>query len=201
MTPRVIATAHWRRLDADGEDMCSLLAEGTGWRLSGLATFDDGGRPARLAYDVHAGSGWITSAATINGELAGQQVALAILRDARGRWTLNGVACPSLDGLFDIDLFFTPATNTLPIRRHHQSCGPETAIRADLTPGQPFATTAVWLTPALTLAPLPQVYVCDTALTCRYTSPSSGFSARLTLHHSGLVTDYPPFWRGEVRDA
>lgn len=185
---RPVATAHWRRLDQPGTDDCALFADAAGWRLAGEARFGDGAEPSRLSYAVACGTDWRTLGASVTGHHAGQPVTLRI-EQSGGLWYVNGAAQPQVAGLADIDLFFTPATNILPIRR--------------LThlPGRMREITVAWLTPEFALAPLRQGYLQVDGGTFDYASPDHDFRARLSVHPSGLVTDYPGLWTGTVRDG
>ena len=85
----------------------------------------------------------------------------------------------------DIDLGFTPATNTLPIRR----------MMAQRQDGADLA--AVWLDAGdWSLKLLPQTYA-KAADGWRYASPSHDFEADLAVDGDGFVTDYPGLWTRE----
>ena len=183
-----VATADWRRLDQPGGDSCTLFAEAGGWRIRGSAAFGDGDAAARLDYEIACDPGWRTRAASVDGTCGGQPVSLR-LKQSGGRWVMNGAPQPQVSGLTDIDLFFTPATNLLPIRR----LAPE--------PGRVQEVTAAWLGPGFVLAPLRQVYAAVADGVLGYAAPESGFQARLAVHPSGFVIDYPGLWSGAVRDG
>jgi uncharacterized protein len=57
-----------------------------------------------------------------------QEISLAT--DGMGHWTLNEGPAPSLDGCHDVDLGWTPATNTIPIRRLDLPVGEHATIAA-----------------------------------------------------------------------
>ena len=83
----------------------------------------------------------------------------------------------------DIDLGFTPATNTVAVRR---SC---------LAPGASVENTAAWFDESdWTLKPLRQTYHRVTEDRYEYESPANGFKATLLLDGAGLVRDYPSLW-------
>jgi hypothetical protein len=81
------------------------------------------------------------------------------------------------------DLAFTPATNTLPIRR------------LGLAVGDSRDVTAAWVRyPELDLVPLPQSYTRLAATGYRYQSRDGAFTAELETDELGLVVRYPPGW-------
>jgi hypothetical protein len=57
-----------------------------------------------------------------------QEIGLA--SDGSGLWTVNGEPASRLDGCRDIDLGWTPATNTIPIRRLGLQVGEKATIAA-----------------------------------------------------------------------
>jgi hypothetical protein len=90
----------------------------------------------------------------------------------------------AVQGLIDIDLGVTPATNTLPIRR--------------LAPavGRAVDVTALWVRfPELTIEPLPQRYTRTTQDRYRYESAGGAFVAELEVDDLGLVVTYEGGWQ------
>lgn len=178
-----IAMAHWRRLDQDGTDRCTLSRVDHGWILTGQAVWRDKGEVS-LSYVVRCDANWRTSSADVAGIFAGQPVALRLARTSHG-WTLNETLQPGTEICTDVDLSFTPATNLLPLRR--------------LTFGdvKPLSVNAAWLVPELDqIKRLDQTY---TRLDDRkFTYASANATARLETHPSGFVTQYPGLWDGWV---
>ncbi|HWB43000.1 MAG TPA: putative glycolipid-binding domain-containing protein, partial [Gemmatimonadales bacterium] len=83
-------------------------------------------------------------------------------------------------------LAFTPATNTLPIRR------------LALNPGERAEVRSAWLRfPELTLEPLVQTYTRTGEATYRYEYPAGDFVAELEVGPAGLLLRYPPLWEVE----
>jgi hypothetical protein len=101
-------------------------------------------------------------------------------------WILNQERQAGLANCQDIDLSFTPATNTLPVRR------------LSLSMGESCAISAAWLRfPSLTLARLDQTYTNRGHGTYSYRSLAGKFKRRLRFRPSGLVSSYPTLWRTE----
>lgn len=170
----------WRRLDLPGHDTCRLWQDGDAQGLDGVAVWRDPSGPAHLAYHVAVGADWVTRSVRLQGRVGGCDLTLSIHRNPAGEWRLNGESLPEMHGLQDIDLGFTPATNTLPIRR----------LRA--TGQQAAQIAAVWLDPSdWGLKRLPQDYR-RTERGWHYAAP--GFAAALAVDGDGFVTDYPNLW-------
>lgn len=179
MTARAIL---WRRLDAQGCDGLELRRGRSGTRLEGTALFSWKGRPCRLEYAVVTDAAGRTRRGTVKGRVGGRPVSLRITADSRGRWRLNGRAVPSVAGCADLDLNFTPATNSLPL------------LRLGLRRGQEAAVRSAWLRfPDFVLRPLDQRY--RRTGPGRYRYESAGFRATLEVAASGLVLRYGSQWR------
>lgn len=190
--PALIRRIAWRAIhEHGGVEVASLEEVPGGWRLRGEAATTRDGRPVRIAWTVETDAGWHTRSAKarVSGAMDRR---FEIESDGRGRWTLDGADFPEADGCVDVDLGWTPATNTLPIRRF------------GLVPGEGGRTRVVWIVyPDLDVVVADQHYECLSESTYRYAS--GDFSAVLTVDEAGLVTDYEGIWRavppGSVRLA
>jgi uncharacterized protein len=175
----------WMRLDVSGSDSCELSREGSGWKLVGNAEFEDSRGAARLAYAVSADSAWRTVRGAVRGMVGRNAVVLSIERGASGAWSLNGRTVPALQGLVDLDLGFTPATNLFPLRR------------LALRPGEAADAEAALLDEATwTLRRLRQRYERRDETGWWYESPDAGYAALLQVNADGFVVEYPGLWRG-----
>jgi hypothetical protein len=175
----------WRRLDRPGHEAARLARRGSDWLLSGTAVFADDGRACSLEYLVVCDSDGRTRSGLVRGWLGDEPIAVEITIEA-GRWSLNGVACPAVDGCIDIDLSFSPSTNLLPIRR------------LDLAVGAAASVRAAWLRfPGFVLEPLDQVYRRTGTETYRYESAGGTFVRDLRVNAAGFVIDYPDLWQTE----
>ncbi|UVE57117.1 putative glycolipid-binding domain-containing protein [Burkholderia sp. EMB26] len=162
-------------------EWCRLDESKTGIALSGAVTGALDGTPFRIDYAIACGADWLTRSARVTrwtGTAPPRQWDIAC--DA-GQWTIDGVEAPMLAGATDIDLGFSPSTNTLPIRRLALAVGESAEIRTawlrfpgfDIVRGeQRYARTA------------PHVY--------RYESGT--YAADIGTDDAGLVTDYDE-WR------
>jgi hypothetical protein len=169
----------WRRLDQPGHDACRVVdrsVEGTA-----VTAFD--GRPCSLVYRVECDEQWRTRSARVTGWIGSETVDVTITVDEHGRWRLNEVEQPALDGCLDVDLSFTPATNTLPIRRLGLRVGREARV------------DAAWLRfPELVMERLDQVYHRAAEHTWRYSSQGGSFTATIEVDAEGVVQRYEGLW-------
>jgi hypothetical protein len=177
------AALAWKRLDCAGLERFELLRDPSGWTLRGTLLLVHGGAPFEARYGVSCDEGWKTRAVAVH--LYGPQGDRSLRLAAQdGRWYDDeGVERESLRGCLDVDLGWSPSTNTLPIRR------------LDLAVGQPQAVTAAWVRfPELTLEPLPQEYRRLAERRYRYESAGGRFVAELEVDEQGLVTTYGQIW-------
>ncbi len=184
-----IVSILWRRLDTPGHDACRLDRNGAGWRLEGTAVFRHGGVPAQLAYYVLCDSTWRPYQGHVRGWLGAEAVEFNIVRTKAGEWTLNGSAQPSVGACVDLDFGFTPATNSLQLRR----------LALDV--GRAADAPAAWLSglSAGTLEILPQRYERRSETTYWYEAPSVGYADLLDVDLNGFILRYPGLWEAEPR--
>jgi hypothetical protein len=101
--------------------------------------------------------------------------------DGQGHWRDETGPLPDLDGCLDVDISFTPCTNTLPIRRLALAVGEARDI-----------DVAYLSVPELTVSRAGQRY---RRLDRGYRYESGRFAADLTVDDADLVVDYPNLWR------
>ncbi|MGH2637078.1 MAG: putative glycolipid-binding domain-containing protein [Gaiellaceae bacterium] len=168
----------WQAVDG-GSEVCVLERAGRGWRLRGTVLTHDANEPVELRYAVTVDSAWATTDVELlvafgGGDLR-EQVELGALWSGKER-------PPEYRDCVDVDLSFTPATNTLPIRR----LGLEVGEEADIA-----VAWLVW--PELRVERAAQRY---TRLEKdRYRYAQDDFEAELTVDERGLVLVYEGLWR------
>lgn len=109
-------------------EWCRLVDGRNGIELSGSVAGAIDGTPFRVDYAIACDAGWLTRSARVT-RWIGAAARQIDLRCDGGRWTIDGVDAPALDGATDVDLGFSPSTNTLPIRRLALKVGDAAAIR------------------------------------------------------------------------
>jgi hypothetical protein len=182
--PRALA---WQRTDLAGSEFC-VLADSRGLRASGTAV---AGNEYACRYDLTTDESWATTRFEVSAQGAGWTRRVRLIRGGRG-WrvsaseegTLRGAGLPGiedpyrLDAAHDIDLYASPLTNTLPIRR----------LR--LVEGEPVTILAAWvLLPSLAVIPSEQTYTRLGPGRIRYAS--GDFTADIEVDPDGYVTHYP----------
>ncbi|MBK8027592.1 MAG: putative glycolipid-binding domain-containing protein [Chloroflexi bacterium] len=185
-----LATILWRSRAEENTDCCSLSYTADGFHLRGVTLLAANGLPARIQYRVDCSLAWRTRRVELSAWLAGYEKTMTLFVDADGRWWRDGVELYDFRGLVDVDLSFTPSTNTLPIRR----------LNLDI--GHSAVTTAVWVQfPSLEIAPFPQRYTHLAGSGYRFESLDGSFTARLAVDEFGLVTDYESLWVQTARSG
>jgi uncharacterized protein len=179
-------TIIWHRLDTPGHESARVFLTKSRWTLTGTAVFANDRQPCRLNYLLKCDSQWQTLSAKIAGWVGDEAIGVDISVDSDHHWRLNKEECADVAGCIDLDLNFSPLTNTLPIRRLNLVVGHGANVRA------------AWLRfPSFKLEPLEQVY--RRVKTSKYLYESAGgrFVAELEVDKAGLVIHYPNFWRVE----
>ena len=191
-----LRTVLWQRIDSPGSEWCALEQEPEGWRVRGIVLTVVATEPVLVQYAVALATDWSTRAVEIvmRSGNASQLRELRLTVDPEQRWQIEREPSPdpampqnhlmAVHGLIDVDLGFTPATNTLPIRR------------LDPAIGEAVAVTAAWVRfPELTIEPLPQRYIRLADRRYRYESAGGAFIAEIEVDDLGLVTTYEGGWQ------
>ena len=109
----------------------AVLAESEdGYRLQGVAVLPLGELPCHIDYSVTVDRQWRPgqARATITTPSGTREI---VLRSQHGAgWEVNGELMARLDGCPDVDFGWTPATNTVPIRRLGLEVGEAASITA-----------------------------------------------------------------------
>lgn len=179
--------ARWREATGTGLEQLALTIGAEGIAAEGLVLGPAGGAGSPLGvegralrYALVCDPGWTLRRATI-ARLGGET--LTLLRGDDGSWhDGEGRRLRGLDGAIDLDLFATPFTNTLPIRR----LGLEIGESRDLV--MAFVDLDAH---GLTVAPAPQRYTRLAPRLWRFESLDADFTRDLLVDGEGLVVDYP----------
>jgi hypothetical protein len=168
----------WDR-DRSGAGLEHLLFHSR-WADGVVLAYDEAGTPYRLAYRVEWDERWRTRIVRARVRGAELERTLLLAADGEGHWARDGQVDPVLDGCLDVDIWPTPFTNTLPIRR------------LGLEPGERQVVSVVWVNaPTLAVAPVAQAYTRLAEDRYLFESLESGFRTELELDEDGLVLDYP----------
>lgn len=181
-------TILWRSLVWPGYEACRSFSRGARRHLEGTAVFAFEMKPCSMHYHIVCDASWRTLSATIKGWVGGKIVDLKIRTDAGEHWWLNEAEAADVLGCRDLDLNFSPSTNTIAIQRIKLAIGEQKDL------------TAAWLRfPGFTLEPLRQTYHRLEENLYRYESGEGRFVANLVTDELGFVTDYPEIWIKETR--
>ena len=180
---KLLTAVLWRGLDQLSLQHFRLQEYFGGFLLNGRILSIQNQQPAEVFYVVMCDRGWRTQEVHV-GVMAGEDTTqLEIRRDEQNQWFRNGERVSDLDGIVDIDLSVSPATNMLPIRR------------LALEVGESCAVDAAWVRfPELTLERLDQRYTRLDARRYRYQSGGGSFTAEIEVDDNGVVARYKDLW-------
>ena len=176
MLSELPAFAAWRFVNAvDGFEV--MYAEPR--RLRGHTSAVENGKAYAVGYEIALDDRWRTREVRVRSDTVEGTRLTILLSDGDGRWSVDGVPMPDLDGLVDVDLEASACTNTLPIHR------------LELPVGDDIAAPAVYVQALdLEVRRLDQTYRRLDDHRYGYTSEGD-FRATLTYDSSGMVIDYP----------
>ncbi len=181
---QLIRTGLWQRLQGTGLERFELIRIPDGWVLRGTILALEKQGPAQADYEIHCDVAWRTRRADVSlRDAAGERTLRLAVEN--GRWYADGNEVETVRGCIDIDLGWSPSTNTLPIRRLGLGVGKKSGT-----------ITAAWVRfPELTVEPLPQEYERLAERRYRYSSRGGAFTAELEVDEDDLVIDYEGIWR------
>lgn len=180
----LIRTLLWERQKGTGLERFELLRQRDEWVLRGTILALDEKGPAQADYEIVCDAAWRTRriGVSLRDGLHHRSLALTV---EDGRWIENGTERQAVRGCIDVDLGWSPSTNTLPIRRLGLAVGRKSGI-----------ITAAWVRfPELTLEPLPQEYHRLAERRYLYSSRGGAFKAELEIDENGVVLDYEGIWK------
>jgi hypothetical protein len=173
-----VSTVLWQATNG-GSEVCVLGRFERGWRLRGTVLTHEAKQPIEIRYAVTVDSAWATT--DVAARVAIGESDPRELDQLSALW--SGDTRPSeYRNCVDVDLGFTPATNTLPIRR--------LGLRVD----EQAEIEVAWLVwPDLDIRPVRQTYTRLAEHRYRYTQ--GDFTAELVVDDQGLVLEYESLWR------
>lgn len=182
--PQLIKAGLWSWTNGTGLERFELLRAADDWILKGtiIALAERGAAEAR--YEIVCDESWHTRSADISFHDGRSERILAIAVE-NGQWRENGRTNETVTGCMDIDLEWSPSTNTIPVRRLRLAVGQKSG-----------AVTAAWVRfPDLRLQSLPQEYERTASRCYRYSSGGGAFVAEITVDEEGLALNYEGFWQ------
>jgi hypothetical protein len=179
------SAAAWRHVDArDGFETVFPRDVASGHVIDGHTTAIEHGVVWAVHYTIEVDDQWLTQHCRVWSWSGQGERETQLSRDPAGRWRIDNVLAPELDGCLDVDLEASACTNMLPVRR------------ARLPLHQSMDVPAAYVrTPDLAIERLEQTYFrlsdADDDLLFEYTSPRFDLTCELRFGVDGLVLDHP----------
>ena len=170
-------------------EVCRVMQEDSGVRLEGNVLLVSQGVSWQVHYAIRCDPGWVTREVDVRATGSAPHT-ISMRVDEEGRWWVNGAVREDLELCTDVDLGFSPSTNTLPIRRLHLELDRAATIQAAWVEFPTFAVQRV-----------AQRYTRVGDRSYRYENLPTGFHADIAVDAMGLVTGYPPGWDRVDGDA
>ncbi len=170
----------WQGLIAPSMERFIATATDRGFALSGLILQAHEDAPYVARYVIEVDESWRTRRVEIELEDGGRRQA-RLTADGQGHWSRDGQHLADFDNCIDVDLEWSPSTNTLPIRR------------LALAIGESKSVSAAWVRfPSLEVQRLDQTY--ERLEDHRYRYRSGRFTADLAVDQDGMVLQYGVNW-------
>jgi uncharacterized protein len=180
----VPVSAAWQHRDARaGFEVAYFQPLGAGLRIEGWTTAVEDGKTWAVEYAIDLDKTGATRSAQIRGRSAAGLSTASLEADGEGRWLVDGMPAPQLDGCLDVDLESSAMTNALPVRR------------MNLAPGARAVAPAAYVRAiGLAVERLEQTYLRapdEARQRYDYAAPAFDFTCQIIYDASGLVLDYP----------
>jgi len=180
---QIVCSGLWQWLQSTGLERFELVRAADDWIFRGTILTLTADTAAEAKYEIVCDHSFRTKSASISLVDSNGERRLKI-EQQNGRWFENGRENQSVSGAIDIDLGWSPSTNTLPIKRLKLEIGESSG-----------EFVAAWVRfPELTLQPLPQEYLRLAERRYRYSSRGGAFETNLTVDDDDLVMEYEGFW-------
>ncbi len=178
-----LRTVLWRNEAFHMYEFCALKDTGQTLQFEGVVVTVEEEKPVRIAYLLIGDRQGLTQSVEVNVVGGQRDRHLQLIADERRSWFWNGRELPECQGFADVDLGFSPATNTLPIRR------------LNLQSGESQNLTVTWVRfPQFDVVPFPQRYTRLDGNRYLYESLIGDFKAELTVDDLGIVIRYGQYW-------
>lgn len=175
----------WRRIDQPGLERCVIESVPDGYRLAGTVLMVVAAEPIEIRYSVITDGNWLTRTVGAHVQTPSGDRRLALTGDGAGSWSTSDDPLLELFGAIDVNLAWTPATNTVAIRR------------LDLEVGEMAETPAVHIAfPAHEIERRTHSY--ERLAPLRYRYRTGDYQADLAVNEEGLVVAYPGRWTVEA---
>ena len=140
--------------------------------------------PAEIRHVITCSSDGLTRACDVEILAGGGIRSFQIQVTERGQWIVNGAEMSELSGVHDVDLSFSPCSNTLPVRR------------LNLPVGETAGIATAWLRfPELDVVRSEQIYTRLADRRYQFETGTGDFRAELIVDHHGIVTTYGDLWQ------
>lgn len=176
----------WQHLDAPGWEHVRITSDHPGWTVfDSILVREHNGQVLRGGYTLVTDKQWQTLELRLMIESApGSMDGIHLLTEGDGRWTdANDQPIPELDGCLDVDIQWTPLTQSLPINRLRMADGKEHTI--------PVVHISL---PSLTIQPVSQTYRQRDRTHVQHSNGLEPGAQTLSVDRDGLITETPGFF-------
>lgn len=177
----------WQHMDSPGWEHVRIITEHPGWTVfDSILARQDNGQVLRGGYTLVVDKQWQTLELRFMLESApGSMQGIHLLTEGDGRWTdANEQHIPELDGIHDVDIQWSPLTNTLPLKRLDMNVGDEKDVRV-----------AYISLPKLALQVVDQHYRRVSESAIEFSAPGSTDKFTIEVDNDGYVTRYPDLFQ------
>ncbi len=181
VTVKRLKSLTWESKENDSVEEFTLLQADDGFILKGTVSLPK--IVSSINYEIRCNQYWKTKSVCVNQRRGGKTNILDLKVAKDGVWSKEDSIVPFASNLLDVDLEFSPSTNTLTIRR------------LNLKIGQSKEVESLWVRlENLNLERLQQRYSRIDTYHYKYEGLSFPYGGVLTVDELGLIVDYGELW-------
>lgn len=178
-----LQTVLWRNDKFQMYEYCVFMETVKGHQFNGVVLTVVEEKPVRIGYQVLFDRQGLTQSVNMDVIRGSGEQHLQLVVDEYRNWFWDGKEMTECSGFSDVDLGFSPVTNTLPIRR------------LNLQPGESQTISAAWVRfPEFDVIAFPQRYTRMETNRYLFESLLSDFKAELVVDELGIVKRDDPYW-------
>lgn len=184
MSHSTIAQILWTGWENQSVEFCNLVKKPTDIEVNGSIISSYSGEFCKVEYSIFLNPDWTVSAFTLEAQFSQEPVNWYLNAEKGHGWTIAHHDAEPFKDCIDIDISFTPFTNSLPVNRLHMKEGDTADIQVlyiDIMERK--------------LKPVNQRYTRLPALQYKFENVPNDFEAVLELDENGLVVNYPDLYK------
>ena len=179
----------WSGIEYQSLEHCNLTVARPGIEVNATILGVSNNQIFKVDYSIRTNNSWQTIFCQVQMKTGNQLAVFRMGSDGNGNWTLNNELATQFAGCIDVDIIFTPFTNSLPINRLALRIGESAQIQVVYFDLATFE-----------LRPATQRYTRLADRKYKFENVPNDFEADLEVDELGMVISYPGLFARKATD-